>query len=595
MYGITETTVHVTYRPLSAADVGLASVIGIPIPDLQLHVLDPFGSPVPIGVVGEIYVGGAGVARGYRNREELTRQRFLPDLFTNKPDALLYRSGDLARYLPNGDIEYRGRIDNQVKLRGFRIELGEIEAELSSHPMVDQCVVIAHDEGGEKSLVGYVSLKSNVDPDVKSLREHLHGKLPDYMIPSKFVFLERLPLTPNGKIDHKALIVGGHRVIEVRRDTAPPRDSVEQALSQLWAKILNVKRVGLHDNFFELGGHSILAVRMIIEIEKLYGRRLPLATLLQAPTVGSLAEVLRKENWTPSWSSLVPIRPGGSRPPLFLMHSHGGNVLEYHPLVHQLSDEQPVYALQARGLDGNIPRGQTLEQMAAAYLKEIRSLQPQGPYYLGGFCFGGLVALEAAQQLLEIGEEVALVAMIQTTHPSAQRFKPNVGAVQQWWQRTAKRLDLERENLSHRPNGYLRERLRRVWDVTQARTEIAFDRLKGNGGSVSSKSSTPYILETLGIEHDRAFEQYQPKPYKGRVVLMRATKQFSGLASDPRLGWTNELLPILDLCHVPGHQQNLLIGSNVVELAQKLTTYLERSQQEGDSTAPASEEQLVLQ
>ena len=289
--------------------------------------------------------------------------------------------------------------------------------------------------------------------------------------------LGRLPLTASGKVDRAALPAPDKQQFEIKTEFVAPSDSIEQVLSHLWAKILKVKRVGLHDNFFELGGHSILAVRMIIEIEKLYGKRLPLATLLQAPTVGSLAGVLRKENWTPSWSSLVPIRAGGSRPPLFLMHSHGGNVLEYHPLVHQLSDEQPVYALQARGLDGNIPRGQTLEQMATAYLNEIRSLQPQGPYYLGGFCFGGLVALEAAQQLIGSGEEVALVTMIQTTHPSAQRFDPRAGKLRQWWRRATKRMDLERENLSHRSDGYLSERVRRVWDITQARTEIAYNRL----------------------------------------------------------------------------------------------------------------------
>ena len=203
------------------------------------------------------------------------------------------------------------------------------------------------------------------------------------MVPSAFVPMERLPLTANGKIDLKALPSPNGQDLKSKREFVAPRDSFEQMLVQLWLKILKVKQVGLHDNFFELGGHSLLAVRLITEIEKIYGKRLPLATLLQAPVLGDLAEVLRQKNWKPSWASLVPIRPGGSKPPLFLMHSHGGNVLEYYPLANLLDADQPVYALQARGLDGHIAKGRSLEEMVSVYLNEVRSLQPKGPYFLG--------------------------------------------------------------------------------------------------------------------------------------------------------------------------------------------------------------------
>jgi amino acid adenylation domain-containing protein len=572
MYGITETTVHVTYRPLSKADVTAGSVIGIPIPDLQVYILDSLQQPVPIGVAGEICVGGAGVAQGYLGRDALTRERFLPDTFGGKPGNQLYRSGDLGRRLPNQEIEYLGRIDDQVKIRGFRIEPSEIEVSLKHHPAVGQCTVAVFAEGGDKLLAAYFTLRSgSVAPSASELRAHLKTTLPDYMVPSAFVLLDKIPLTSNGKIDRKALPPPDGNQIEIGGGFVPARDSLEQALAQLWAKILKVKRVGIYNNFFELGGHSLLAVRLVAEIEKFYNRRLPLATLFRAPTVADLAEILRSNDWVPSWSSLVPIRPGGSKPPFFLMHSHGGNVLEYYPLVERLDPDQPVYALQARGLDARIIKNATIEDMAAAYLSEIRSLQPQGPYFLGGFCFGGLVALEAAQQLTAVGEEVSLLAIIQTVHPAGARFKPGTTWFQRCWYRSTKRISLERENLTHRGPAYVQERCRRVWNFGCARLAIFL-------GRAPSHSSMEHIVEALGIEHDKAFEKYRPQPYSGNVVLFRASSQLRGIMADSQLGWSDILRGTLNMYEVQGHQQSILIEPNVGHLAEKLAACLRAAQ-----------------
>ena len=588
MYGITETTVHVTYRSLTSADMKSGSVIGVPIPDLQVYLLDSYQQPVPIGAIGEIYVGGAGVARGYLNRDELTRNRFLPDTFRNRPGALLYRSGDLARYKANRDIEYLGRIDDQVKIRGFRIELGEIESVLGRHAAVRLCVVIAREDiPGDKILVAYFEQKSGTVLDISDLRAHMKKALPDYMIPSAFVRMEKMPLTPNGKIDRKALPSADDRHILSKGEYVAPRDPFEQALAQLWSKILKVRRVGLHDNFFELGGHSILAVRIIVEIEKLYKKRLPLAILLQAPTINELAEVLRKDHSQPSWSSLVPIRPGGSKPPLFLMHSHGGNVLEYFPLANHLDADQPIYALQARGLDGLILKGQSLEEMADIYLKELRSFQPEGPYYLGGFCFGGLLAFEAAQQLKAAGEHVALVVMIQTIHPASADFSPDATLIHRWWYRATKRVDLERENLSYRGTDYIFERGRRLWDIARARTAISIGRSMGNSHIQGKPKSMAYILESLGIEHDKAYGKYCPRPYSGDVLIFRACKQLRGLKADWHMGWKEIVHGNLNVFEVPGHQQNLMIEPNVLLLAKELTTCLEAAQEEREINAGA--------
>jgi len=583
MYGPTETTIWSAIHRVKSANGPIP--IGRPIANTRLHILDHNHNLVPSGVVGQLYIGGAGLARGYLDCPELTRESFIPSPF--EPDARLYRTGDLARRLRDGSIEFLGRVDSQVKIRGFRIELGEVEAVLGHLEGVRQCVVIVReDTPGEKRLVAYFLPEAGTTPRLSDLRAQLERELPNYMIPSAFVVMEKLPLTPNGKIDRKALPSPEDRYYQGNRDFVAPRDSLEQVLAQLWSKVLKVKHIGLHDNFFELGGHSLLAVRLLIEIEKLYKKRFPLATLIQSPTIGDLADILRQENWKPSWSSLVPLRAGGSNPPLFLMHAHGGNVLEYHPLANRMDPDQPVYALQARGLDGRIPKKQSLKEMVGAYLNELRSLQPEGPYYLGGFCFGGLLALEAAHQLRAAGEEVALLVIIQTMHPASARFKPGTTFYQRWWYLASKRFALELENISsHGGQRYILERSRRAWDIARARAEILFDNVMGNGDCIRKQPSMPYILESLTIEHDKARLDYQPRPYSGNVLLLRASKQLTGLVADQYLGWKNVFHGNLDLCEVPGHQQNMLSEPNVLRLAKELENRLLAAQERPEMMA----------
>jgi surfactin family lipopeptide synthetase A len=573
MYGPTETTIwSMVFRVLSA-DTPIP--IGEPIANTEVFVLDSNLNLLPVGAVGELYIGGAGLARGYLHRAELTQERFIPSPF--QAGARIYRTGDLARRLSDGSVECLGRADDQVKLRGFRIELGEIEAVLGRHKGVRQCVVAARkDTQGQKQLVAYLEPGEGPAVDDGQLRAHLKRELPDYMIPSVFLVLDKFPLTPNGKVDRKALPAPGQSDIAVQEDFVAPRDPLELALAHLWTKVLKVKRVGLRDNFFELGGHSLLAVRLIVEIEKLCGRRLPLAVLLQAQTVGDLAEVLQKENWKPSWFSLVPLRAEGSRPPLFLMHAHGGNVLEYHALVNHLNEDQPAYALQSRSLDGHIRKGQSLDEMTVQYVKELRSLQPEGPYYLAGFCLGGLLALEAARQLTAAGEKVALLALIQTMHPAFARFKPGLKWYHRWWYKTRKRIDLEHEHVCNRGKAYIRERLRRFTDIVRARTAIRFD---DTFGISRERLSMPYILEAITIENDRAARQYGPHPYHGDVLLFRASKQLTGLAIDEYLGWRAVFQGNLAICEIPGHQENMLLEPNVLRVAAELTDRLLAAQE----------------
>ena len=584
MYGPTETTIWSTIHRVTGSQ-GPAP-IGRPIANTEVFVLDGHRRPVPIGVTGELYIGGAGVARGYLGRPALTQERFVdvPDVSGGR----LYRTGDLARWRDDGSLMCLGRVDNQVKVRGFRIEAGEVEAVLARHDRVRQCAVTVHERApGDKILACHYEPRGKA-LTAAELRAHLIKELPDYMVPSLFVPMEKLPLTPNGKIDRKALTIREGSAGAAVHSYMPPRDETEQLLARLWQSVLGVKRVGIRDNFFELGGHSLLAVRIVAEIEKAFRIKLPLATLLQASTIGDLADVLRAKDWKPSWNSLVALRPGGSRPPLFLMHAHGGNVLEYYQFASRLEADQPVYALQARGLDGNLKKGESLEMIAAAYVKDLQTFQPHGPYFLGGFCFGGLLAYEAAQQLTRAGEEVALLVLIQTTHPAQDHFREDVGLLRQWWYRGTTRLAIEIERILSGERGYLKERYGQIVDVMRGKTALVLNRLLSEQRSHSAVPSASFVSELMKAEHDRVADAYEPQPYGGNVLLIRVRNLLPGVVADSIfLGWKDLLGGNVDLCELPGHQQTLMLEPNVSSLARAVTAHLNELQ-ERRSAAPAA-------
>ena len=585
-YGPTETVVGCSVYEVKREDPLSGSVpIGCPIANTELYVLDSDLQPVPVGETGELFIGGAGVGRGYWNRPELTAERFVPDPFSGRPQARLYRSGDLARYRQDGVLEYLGRVDDQVKVRGYRIELGEIETALSAHRGVKSSVVMAReDESGTRELVGYVSAAGGAMVSTEQLQAFLKKKLPEYMVPGQFVFLESFPLTPNGKIDRKALPAPSYASAAAGNRFVAPRTEIEKKLAAIWTQLLKVDRIGLHDDFFDLGAHSLMAVRAMSQIRDALGVELPLATLLEAPNIAALAKLLGDKEWAPSWSLLVPMRPEGSRPPFFLFHAHGGNVLEYHALVQHMESDQPVYAFQAKGLNGE-PVGETsVEEMAAAFLQELTQFQPQGPYFLGGFCLGGLLALEAAQQLTAAGHEVGLVVMIQSMTADAARFRPSASLMRRGWYRSAKRLSLEAENFSHEGRRYLLNRILGGWERSIARAQIAADSFTGRHSTKERNPSSLYVFEALGIAHKAALEKYQAQPYRGETLVFRASKQLAGLMADASLGWGRLLQGKSDICEIAGHQQNLLLEPNVRRLAKELSARLRASQD--NYTAP---------
>jgi amino acid adenylation domain-containing protein len=413
-YGPTEATVVATLFDLThfthVADWAKEVPIGRPLPGVRTYILDPHLQPVPIGVPGELHIGGSGIVRGYLNRPDVTSEKFIQDRFSNKPGDKMYKTGDLARYLSDGNIEFLGRIDNQVKIRGFRIEPGEIEALLGQHPHVQEAVVIAReDQNGNRCLVAYVVPDRKSAIATQELRKFLKEKLSDYMVPSAFITLDVLPMTPNGKVDRKALPTPDYFTSASAKTFLAPRNTIESQLTSIWEQVLGIQAIGVTDNFFELGGHSLLAVRVVSEIRKITGRKLPVMAIFQFPTIEQLALLLTKEGWTSPWSSLWPIQPSGTKTPFFWVHGQASDAL----LPSFLGSDQPLYGLMHQGLDGKTVSYTSIEEIAAKYLQEIRTVQPIGPYLLGGYCFGGLVAMEMAQQLFREGEKVSLMFVIE--------------------------------------------------------------------------------------------------------------------------------------------------------------------------------------
>jgi amino acid adenylation domain-containing protein len=387
--------------------------IGRPIANAKVYVLDGHRQPVPIGVPGELYIGGVSLARGYLNRPELTSERFVEDPFAFGSTERLYRTGDLVRWREPGTLEFLGRSDHQMKIRGFRIEPGEIEATLREHPDVREALVVAReDDAVGKRLVAYVIGESPA-ASPEDLRDLLRRTLPDYMIPSAFVFLDAFPLSPNGKVDRAALPAPSGEG-RASSEYSPPQTDTERRLAEIWSRVLDIEDIGVNDNFFALGGHSLMAVRLFAQIERRLSVRLPLSALFENATIAGLAELLEREQAvdTVEWPSLVQLRAGAGQPPLFLIGWADGEVLPWRELVENLQAGLPVFGLRAPGVDRFTLPLASVEELAAHYVKEVRGAQPHGPYRLGGFCFSGLVAYEMARLLREEGEDLGLLALI---------------------------------------------------------------------------------------------------------------------------------------------------------------------------------------
>jgi amino acid adenylation domain-containing protein len=573
-YGPTESTTfaccYAIPRPMGP---NLSSVpIGRPIGNTRVYLLNAGMEPVPVGVAGELYIGGDGLARGYLNRPELTAERFVPDPFSSEPGARLYRTGDLARYLPDGNIEFLSRIDEQIKIRGFRIEPGEIEAVLIQHAAVREVVVLARkDKPGDIRLVAYIVSELEQTSSVGELRGYLKQKLPDYMVPSAFVLLDVLPLTPNGKIDRRALPVPDQAQADSKTSFLAPRTPLEIQLTKIWEKELGIQAVGIKDNFFHLGGHSLLAIRVIAQIKKYSGKEIAVADLFKYPTIEQLAKMIESTGWSSPYSLIIPFQPLGSKPPFFCIHGTAGKA------ANLIGSDQPFY--------GGIPHGllvdripATVEEMAADYVKEIRILQPEGPYFVGGYSIGGLLAFEIAHQLKSQGQEVGLLALIDPTSMENQEKKQDkdlqhvqernrLSSIKSYTMRVGKHF------MAKSP----KEKIKYIISGVEGKIKEYSCRF-----CLSTSIPIPKNLKDFyrDLEFIRAARKYPHKKFDGPAVLFKVENN----GNSAKAFWQKRIEGDLDVYDLPPcHHLDIFEMPQVEVLAQKLKTCLERAQNQTES------------
>jgi amino acid adenylation domain-containing protein len=624
-YGPTEATVWSTVAEIST--MSEKPPIGRPIANTQIYILDKYLQPLPIGIIGELYISGEGLAQGYLNRPELTIEKFIPNPFSDKKGARLYKTGDLARYRTDGNIEFLGRIDNQVKIRGFRIELSEIETVLSQHQSVQKAVVIVKENvSGDKYLVAYIvpnietqrqSLQRGATAlggfaDLKQvaweppqraasiftslLRKFLKEKLPEYMIPKAFVILDSLPLTVNGKVDRYVLTaLNTPTSHSIDKAFIAPRTPTESTLAKIWAEVLNIEGVGIYDNFFDLGGNSLLTVQLMKQIYKHFERELPLSSLFLNPTIESLATALSSKADSLPWSPLVPIQPAGSSPAFFCVHPIFGVVFPYYELAQNLGKNQPFYGLQPIGLDGKSSPLTRIEDMATHYIEALRRVQPKGPYFLGGWSFGGWVAFEMAQQLQKSGEEVALLALLDTLAPIPGNI-PSLGSGFKFMLTTVARyiwpffLDYFYLIIAIAKNqiNSLTSQLTNFNKIVQFQANLFSHFILKEDATVNiiPEESKLRLLSELAIRpmlrvfyaNSQAVLNYVPKAYPKRINLFRTNVQSSIAKEDPSLGWDQLTVGRTEIHHIPGNHLTMLRKPHIQILAAQLRACIEKAQ-----------------
>ncbi|MGA8595614.1 MAG: non-ribosomal peptide synthetase, partial [Bryobacteraceae bacterium] len=572
-YGPTENTTFTCCHRVRMEDTIASSIpIGVPINGTDVYLLNSDLRAVSGSEVGEIYIGGQGLARGYWNRPELTAEKFIDNPFPGKDSARLYMSGDLGHYNSRGEIEFDGRVDLQVKVRGFRVEPGEIEFVINSLSGIASSVVVAKQAAsGDKRLACYFVRKGGAQVSAADLETLAREKLPGYSVPSEFLEIERIPLSENGKVDRRLLAQdqtnrpSGNATgsVQAGPEGAPVfvRDSRIDAAGQLELELigmvkqlLRVPDVSLDDDFFRLGGDSLLAARFFSRIESRFGKKLPLATMLEARSVRSLAQVIRDNNWVPPWSSLVPLKTSGARPPLFLVHPIGGNVLTYSGLAEGLPADQPLYALQAAGLDGESPAASSLEEMASHYLRAIRTRQEEGPYYLGGFSAGGIVALEMARQLERAGDRVALLAVFEAIIDPPLRSLLHDNQLLESYRRLARIAEWNLNYLKRTGfTDFIQKKFRNLKMNGRIAAFEALTRLSSRTGARWAVPS-PLPPEEAFLY---AISKYEPGAFTGYTVLFK-TQDSDLYSADPMLGWKAIATGDLEIHQVPGDHDTML-------------------------------------
>ncbi|MCB8981032.1 MAG: amino acid adenylation domain-containing protein, partial [Ardenticatenaceae bacterium] len=500
--------------------------IGTVIDNNKIHLLDSNMRPVPIGVPGELYIEGLNLATGYINQPELTAERFISLTVKSRSPITVYRTGDLARYLPDGNIQYLGRNDFQVKIRGHRVELGEIETVLNQHPAVQQAVVQAHKpDQGAQQLVAYVIAAD--ETAVTTLPAILREKLPVYMVPAHFIRLEQFPLTPSGKINRRALPAPENMEMVRVTPFVAPETPLQKQLVEIWERVLNVSPVGIHDNFFELGGHSLLAIRLVAAMQKATAVKLPLPRLFQEGTIAAIARYMSDPDAQTAHSPVVPLRPGSAdQPPLVVIHPGSGQVLPYLGLVQALPKEQPIYGLQSMGLLPHTPAQTDIASMAASYLQALEAANIPQPYHLLGWSMGGVVAMEMAQQLAASGQAVGSLTLIDTFAPSGEYDQPSATTLLQWFARDTGYLSPKKRPSLLPDNASVADQLQHLWPQLQA------------AGNLPDELTWDEFEQQFAVfqANYAAMQTYVPRPFTQPVQLIVSKNSAKG-QKDKWLGW----------------------------------------------------------
>jgi amino acid adenylation domain-containing protein len=571
LYGPTETTIWSSVKQLCPTDTEVS--IGQPIANTQFYILDEHGRPAAPGTPGELCIAGDGVGRGYLNRPALTAEKFEANPFANAPGALLYHTGDLGRLLPTGEVQCLGRLDQQMKIRGYRIEPAEIEHALEALGEVRQAVVSTYErQPGDERLVAYVVLAGLAPAPLDRARttywqQALLGQLPAYMVPTDFVVLSALPLTLNGKLDRKALPapIGP----EATKAPVPrrPRTDLENLVAATWQDCLGVAQVELSDDFFQLGGHSLIAVQVMARLAQQTGQRLPLATLFEHPTVEKLAAVLQQGSPTTAWGSLVPIKPEGTKTPLYIVHGAGFNVLIFNALSKQVAADQPVYGLQAKGLDGIEEPSESVEEMAAHYVAAITAANPNGPYALAGYSFGGIVAFEMARQLRAAGKQIKFLGMFDTYAERSDHEDPWLRKILKRSLFRMKRLMYNLVVFKNNPRGAVRLKMQSLRRATVERLAYSpaeqYERINGH----------PH---RLGLVHALAHRKFRLQPQDIAVHVFRSKERLYYLEDFTYLGWSEFALAGVKTYDMPGNHFQLFAPPHDAECAQLLQAALDQ-------------------
>ncbi|HBK46189.1 MAG TPA: non-ribosomal peptide synthetase, partial [Xanthomonadaceae bacterium] len=563
-YGPTENTTFSCCHVIEEAVAG-SIPIGRPVANSRAYVLDRARRPVPVGVPGELYVGGDGVARGYLGRPAQTAERFLPDPFSPRAGARMYRTGDQARWLPDGTLQFLGRRDGQVKLRGFRVELGEIEAILATHPGVEQVVVTPYGEPAAIRLAAYVVPRPGRRVEQPELRAFLQTRVPDYMVPAVFVGLDSLPLTANGKIDRRALpdprtgahISGAGHV--------PPRSAIERVLAGIWERVLGYAPAGAADNFFERGGHSLSAVQAIALASEALGMAIPVRLLFQHPSIEDLARQLEGGEASACPVSVVPFRTTGQAPALFCFHALFASALFYAELARNLGGEQPVYGLQTPGLYGEEAPATCMAALVARHIDAIRAVQPKGPYRLAGYCVGGTIALETARRLQAEGESVERLVLIDSFRPAPGGALPPEDPEQ--------RLALFVEDLVQRAGGDGASESASILALAPSeRIDVAMvwaRRAKVLPSDITGPDAFVAWMHA-SLANEIAYVTHEIAPYAGRLLFLRAQRH----DVDPVAQWRGILTGNVEVVDVPGDHASMLAAPDVLSLCRVVGAYL---------------------